>query len=195
MGLRLAGPGFRPALQWSLVALLAFDYLNAPIRLTRLDRPVVYQRLAAIDDGAPMIEVPFGIGDGLSPGVGAQDRRILYYATIHGHPLVGGFIGRMPPGVAQAYESMPIVGNLLRLSSGGTTVQDEDAVGVVPFRYLVLDTVAASPELTAYVHTALDMDLLEQADGRELYAVQGAKSPTGSHARQPRVGPSLRASR
>ena len=195
MGLRLAGPGFRPALQWSLVALLAFDYLNAPIRLTRLDRPVVYQRLAAIDDGAPMIEVPFGIGDGLSPGVGAQDRRILYYATIHGHPLVGGFIGRMPPGVAQAYELMPIVGNLLRLSSGGTTVQDEDAVGVVPFRYLVLDTVAASPELTAYVHTALDMDLLEQADGRELYAVQGAKSPTGSHARLPRVGPSLRASR
>ena len=57
-------------------------------------------------------------------------------------------------------------------------MQDEDAGAVVPFRYVVLDTVAASPELTAYVHTALDTDLLEQAGGRELCAVQGAKPPT-----------------
>jgi hypothetical protein len=183
MGLRLAGlghnstPTLRPAMQWALLALLALDYLSAPVRLTDLDRPIVYQRLAAIEDDAPVIEVPFGIGDGLTEGIGAQDRRVLYYATIHGHPLVGGFIGRMPPGVAQAYQSMPIVGNLLRLSSGQTTPQEEEAVAGVPFRYLVLDTVAASPELIAYVHSALDIDLLEQAGGRELYAVQGARPP------------------
>jgi hypothetical protein len=179
MTLRLAvvRPGSSPALEWLLIALLAFDYLNAPIRLTDLDRPVVYQRLATIDDGGPVIEVPFGIGDGLSPGIGAQDRRILYYATIHGHPLVGGFIGRLPPGVAQAYQSMPVVGNLLRLSSRQEITQEEDAVAAVPFRYLVLDTVAASPELIAYVHSSLDLDLLERAGGRELYAVQGMKSP------------------
>jgi hypothetical protein len=183
MGLRLAGlthsstSRIRYAIQWAFLPLLVLDYLNAPVRLTDLDRPVVYQRLAAIEDDAPVIEVPFGIGDGLTEGIGAQDRRILYYATIHGHPLVGGFIGRMPPGVAQAYQSMPIVGNLLRLSSGQTSAQEEEAVRGVPFRYLVLDTVAASPELIAYVHSALDIDLLEQADGRELYAVQGARPP------------------
>jgi hypothetical protein len=183
MGLRLATmtsgatPAIRPAIQWALLALLALDYLNAPVRLTELDRPIVYQRLAAIDDNAPVIEVPFGIGDGLTQGLGAQDRRILYYATIHGHPLVGGFIGRMPPGAAEAYQAMPIVGNLLRLSGGQTTTQEDEGVGVVPFRYLVLDTVSASPELVAYVHSALDVDLLEQADGRELYAVQGARPP------------------
>ena len=44
-----------------------------------------------------MIEVPFGIGDGLTVGRGSQERRLLYYATIHGHPLVGGYIGRTPP--------------------------------------------------------------------------------------------------
>jgi len=119
-----------------------------------------------------VIEVPFGIGDGLSIGIGAQNRRILYYATIHGHPLVGGFIGRMPPGVAQAYETMPIVGNLLRLSSGQPAVDDEVAPAV-PFRYLVLDTKAASPELIAYVHNALDLDLIDTDGDRELYGVQG----------------------
>lgn len=165
-----------PVVQWALVALLAFDYLNAPTPLTALDRPVVYDRLASINDNGGVIEVPFGIGDGLSRGVGDQNRRILYYATIHGHPLVGGYIGRMPPGYVTAYEAMPVVGNLLRLSNGETATE-ETAVQVLPFRYLVLDTRTASPELMQYVKSALDIDLIASGDGKELYAVQGVKPP------------------
>jgi hypothetical protein len=169
-----------PAVQWAVVALLAVDYLNAPVPLTALDRPVVYQHLASIDDNGGVIEVPFGIGDGLSEGAGDQDRRVLYYATLHGHPLVGGFIGRMPPGVASAYEAMPVVGNLLRLSSGEPAIEDV-AVPALPFRYLVLNTETASPELIQYVKSTLDMDLVASGDGKELYAVQGAK-PTSVRA-------------
>src|SRR5207245_727797 len=61
-----------PAIQWLLVALVAFEYWDAPIRLTPLDRPAVYQALAAAEPGA-VCEVPLGIGDGLSVGVGSQD--------------------------------------------------------------------------------------------------------------------------
>src|SRR4029453_12824170 len=121
MALRLSHS--RPALQWVLIGLLAVDFLGAPIPLTRLDRPAVYEHLASIADNGGVIEVPFGIGDGLSAGLGNQDRRVLYYATIHGHPLVGGFIGRMPPRVAAGYEAMPVVGNLLRLSQGADVVE------------------------------------------------------------------------
>ncbi|MCM3881834.1 MAG: hypothetical protein ND807_17130 [Vicinamibacterales bacterium] len=181
MALRLAAANLRvearfgsAAVQWALVALLAVDFLNAPIPLTALDRPAVYQHLAAIDDGGGVIEVPFGIGDGLSNGIGDQNRRVLYYATIHGHPLVGGYIGRMPPGVASAYEAMPVVGNLLRLSSGGSEIEDGPAQAL-PFRYLVINTATASPELIQYVRSVLDMDLIAAGDGRELYAVQGVK--------------------
>ena len=179
MALRLAaveGVGKRPAFQRAMIALLALDYLNAPVPLTELDRPAVYQQLASIEDEGPVIEVPFGIGDGLSAGIGSQERRILYYATIHGHPLVGGYIGRMPLGAAGAYEAMPIVGNLLRLSSGRPAVE-EDTVSVVPFRYLVLDLTTASPELSAHVHATLDMDIIASGEGKELYAVQGVKRP------------------
>lgn len=177
MALRLAaldGIWKREGVQWALIVLLAFDYLNAPVPLTSLDRPVVYQRLASIGDGGAVIEVPFGIGDGLTAAVGAQSLRILYYATIHGHPLVGGFIGRMPPGVGRAYEQMPIVGNLLRLSNGQAAV-DERPARAVPFRYVVLDTTAASPELAAYTHAALDLELIERAGDKELYAVRGTR--------------------
>jgi len=72
---------------------------------------------------------------------------------------------------------MPIVGNLLRLSSGEPATE-ETTVPAVPFRYLVLNTKTASPELIQYVKTALDMDLIASGDGKELYAVQGAKPPS-----------------
>jgi hypothetical protein len=172
-------PTFRSALDsrasvWLFIVLLALDYLHAPIPLTRLDRPAVYEQLASIADSGAVIEVPFGIGDGLSIGRGSQERRVLYNATIHGHPLVGGYIGRMPPNVAHAYEAMPVVGNLLRLSSGEEEIE-EDAPSALPFRYLVLDTTSASPELIDYVRRTLDMDLITSADGKQLYAVQGAR--------------------
>ncbi len=118
--------------------------------------------------------MPFGIGDGLSTGRGSQDRRLLYNATIHGHPVVGGYIGRMPPQVAQAYDAMPVVGNLLRLSNGEDAIE-EDAPMSLPFRYLVLDTNTATPELADYVRRTLDMDLIASGDGKQLYAVQGAR--------------------
>ena len=125
-------------------------------------------------DGA-VIEVPFGIGDGLSTGRGSQERRVLYNATIHGHPLVGGFIGRMPPNVALAYDAMPVVGNLLRLSSGENAIEENGPAGPLPFRYLVLDTTTAAPELIDYVRRSLDMDLISSGGGKQLYAVQGAR--------------------
>jgi hypothetical protein len=145
--------------------------------MTALDRPAVYEQLASIDDNGAVIEVPFGIGDGLSAGRGSQERRLLYHATIHGHPVVGGYIGRMPPNVARAYEEMPVVGNLLRLSNGEDPIDEEPAVRV-PFRYLVLDTTTASPQLVEYLRDTLDMDLITSAGGKQLYAVQGTRPPS-----------------
>jgi hypothetical protein len=162
--------------EWALIAALAVDFLSAPIPLTALDRPAIYEQLAAVHDDSPVIELPFGIGDGLSVGIGNQDRRILYYATIHEHPLLGGYIGRMPPGVADAYAAMPVVGNFLRLSSGQPAT-DDTVPAAVPFRYIVLDTTSASTELVAYMRDTLDVDLIGSSDGRELYAVQGVKPP------------------
>jgi hypothetical protein len=179
MGLRLAAVKAAGGLSrtgvTALVAIaVAIDYLHAPIPLTALSRPAVYEQLAAIEDSGAVIEVPFGIGDGLTRGRGSQDRRLLYHATIHGHPVVGGYIGRMPPGVAQAYDAMPVVGNLLRLSNGEPAV-DEELSPSLPFRYLVLDRRAAGPLLVEYIRSTLDMDLLAVDGGKELYAVQGAK--------------------
>ena len=123
--------------------------------------------------------MPFGIGDGLSTGRGSQERRLLYYATIHGHPVVGGYIGRMPPEVAQAYDAMPVVGNLLRLSNGEDAVRGRRAQSC---RFDISCSTRHGVGGAARLHAAtLDMDVIASGDGKQLYAVQGA-TPRARHS-------------
>ena len=169
---RTSGRLRSPAFQSVLMALIAFEYWGAPIRLTPIDASQIYRVLAAEPEGA-VCEVPFGIGDGLSAGMGSQDRKILFYATQHGHPLAGGYIGRMPADAAAQYASMPIVGSLLRLSSNGGAAGErpvdphDEPPSASPCRYLVVDRMASSAALLEYV-ASLHARQIASADGREL---------------------------
>lgn len=162
-----------PAAQWLLIALVAFEYWDAPIPLTPLDRPAVYQALAGASPGA-VCEVPFGIGDGLSVGVGSQDRSALYYATVHAHPLVGGYIGRMPVDAARRYEQMPLVGTLLRLSDGRPDASMPPDVDEAPCRYLVVNRATTSPALRAYVQQ-LPLERISGDQERDLYRIRSRR--------------------
>jgi hypothetical protein len=115
-----------PAVQWLLIALVAFEYWDAPIRLTSLDHPAVYRALAAAAPGA-VCEAPFGIGDGLSVGLGSQERRVLFYATLHEHPLAGGFVGANAGGCSGRYGKSPITATLLRFVRGAAAQRSSTA--------------------------------------------------------------------
>ena len=175
VALRLAraeGPLQRARVQWLVIALLIVEYTVAPIPLTTLDVPSVYRQLAREPAGA-VCEVPFGIGDGLGPGnIGSQDHAVLYYATVHGHPLVGGYVGRMPQDAAQSYAALPVTRVLLRLSAGespdATSVPGSEPTAGSPCTYLVLDRAHASSELVAYLQS-LPVTLLASSNGRDLF--------------------------
>ncbi len=172
----LAGPALgsaqgvwrKPLVQWLLIALVVFEYWDSPIPLTPLDRPAVYRALAAAPAGA-VCEVPFGVGDGLSVGVGSQDRRILFYATLHEHPLAGGYIGRMPVDAADRYAKLPVTAPLLRLSEGAGSAYLP--TGEAPCRYLVVDRIASSAALRGYV-ASLRPDRLASDERRDLYRLR-----------------------
>ena len=153
--------------RWMVPVLIVADYLNAPIPLSKLDQPIAYQQLALIPDRGSVCEAPFGIGDGLG-GVGSQDRRVLYYATLHGHPLVGGFAGRFPPGYTERYAQMPFVGDLLRLSAGERPLP-APLPGLSPCAYVVLNRDRASPALIAYVQSAPTLQWLAGDGHVDLY--------------------------
>ena len=159
----------RPVARWIVPALLLADYLNAPIPLSPLDRPAAYERLAEMRDDGAICEVPFGIGDGLW-GIGSQDRHPLYYATLHGHPLVGGFVGRFPTEYAERYLGTPLVGNLLRISIGEPPLPEVPA-GSPPCRYIVVHRDMTPAAVTDYMHATLALEMLE-SDGRvDLYRI------------------------
>jgi hypothetical protein len=155
-------------LQCLLLALILFEYWSAPIPLTMLERPAVYEALARADPGA-VCEVPFGVGDGLSAGVGSQDRRALWYATVHHHPMVGGYIGRMPADAVERYRRTPVVGTLLMLSAGQepAALTDTD-VASSPCRYLVVHRATSPARLLSYVDS-LAIGPIFTDGGDELY--------------------------
>jgi hypothetical protein len=180
VGLRISravGALQRPSVQWLLIALLIVEYADAPVPLTNLDQPAIYRQLAAQPPGG-VCEAPFGVGDGLGVGVGAQDRIVLYYATIHEHPLVGGYVGRMPRNAAQKYAALPVTQQLLSLSDGDapdvTPALASKLTAESPCTYLVLDRAHAAPQLVAYLQS-LPLTLLARADGRELFRLQPSK--------------------
>jgi hypothetical protein len=156
----------RPSVGWLLIALMAVEYWDAPIALTRLDRPAVYEALAHAPPGA-VCEVPFGVGDGLSTGVGWQDRRVLYYATVHEHPLVGGYIGRMPLEAVARYGAMPVAAALLQLSDGHALAH-ADFGAPAPCAYLVVHRLTTSAALHDYIQR-LPVDRLAADPDQELY--------------------------
>src|SRR5581483_1925164 len=71
------GRSLSPALYAAAVVVVACEFWTSPLRLTPLDAPAVYRALHAAPPGA-VCDVPLGVGDGLSGGVGSQDRRVLY---------------------------------------------------------------------------------------------------------------------
>ena len=173
LAMRLAeakGTWQRGAVQWLLIGILGFEYFDAPVPMTLLDRPAVYEQLARMGPGS-VCEVPFGMGDGLSAGVGSQDRSVLYYATIHQHPLVGGYVSRLPLAAA-GYQSIPLTRALLSLSSrdNATPAEPFDPAGS-PCTYLVVKRAALSEPLGRYLAT-LPMTLLARDETRELYKME-----------------------
>jgi hypothetical protein len=160
-----------PTLQWLAIALIVFEFWDAPIPTTKLDRPAVYEALAAAEPGA-VCEVPLGIGDGLTAGIGSQDRRVLFYATLHEHPLVGGYIGRMPADAADRYQRTPIAGALLALSDGAALPASPDVnTAQSPCRYLVVHRAATPTDLVSYVQLLAPQRIASDSD-RDLYRIR-----------------------
>jgi hypothetical protein len=159
-----------PAVQWLLIGLVAFEFWDSPIRLTPLDHPSAYRTLASAPPGA-VCEVPFGIGDGLSVGVGSQERIALYHATLHEHPLAGGYIGRMPADAADRYRRNPLTATLLRLSGDTAAASPVPSPDPAPCQYLVVDRRSSSAALQAYV-AQLPVDRIASDEERDIYRLR-----------------------
>lgn len=160
----------------ALAAMLVIDCAPAPVASFELDHPSVYDVLRSQPAGS-LIELPLGLRDGFGE-IGRLDSRVLWYQTIHEHPIAGGFVARLPPRIVTEYRKMPIVGSLLRLSAGSPIAEEpritpaaaSTALHQEGFEYIVTDTAAMSPSLAEYVRQ-LPLRQLATEAGRTLYKI------------------------
>ena len=96
----------------AVVALLALEYLAAPIPLYPVAAHDVYWRLAAEPGRFAVLELPFGLRDG-SLSLGQPDSRQILDQTVHEHPILTGMISRLPASTIEAILQAPVVGTLL----------------------------------------------------------------------------------
>jgi hypothetical protein len=163
----------RQRLSTMAVALVIFDFWPAPHAWMPIDRPHLYDTLRELPTGN-VLEIPMGIRDGFGEH-GKLDHMTLFYQTIHGQRMVGGFVARLGKRIKTAYESDPIFRPLLDLSEGKlveappASCRDSLACAV---NYVVIDDTAASPDLVKFVNDTFAMTPVERGDHRTLYEVK-----------------------
>jgi hypothetical protein len=172
-----------PALAGGLALLIVFEYAAFPFPLYELEQPAIYARLATLPDSGAVLEIPFGLRDGFGER-GRLDERVLYYQTLHGKPLLGGSLSRLPEATTEGYALMPVIGSLLRLSEGGELSsadirRDRAAAPAIMARmaigYVVVDYASASDALVAYIADVLPLAPLAEDGDRALYVVTPAR--------------------
>jgi hypothetical protein len=170
---------FRYGTRIALVAILlvVVDYWPNPRGMSEPNTPALYHALRQLPEGT-LLEIPLGIRDG-SGERGRMDPWALYYQTIHGHPVMGGFVARLAPRIRATYESDAIVGPILLMSEGSAKNANggecRDSL-VCPVRYVVVNHVTASPDLEAFIHDTFSLRLIEHSDDRTLYSVDRLRS-------------------
>ena len=156
----------RPHVVFALVGtLLLFELWPGPRLLADAHISPVFQTIA--DDPRPVrvLNLPFGLHDGLG-GRGAQKSISQYQQTVHGKPLAGGYLSRLPPGQIERYRRLPLMSALLELSEGQPVdpARLDEAVARARARrkelnigWIVVDSSRATPELLALCRRAFDL--------------------------------------
>jgi len=175
-----------PAQQGLLVPVVAvvltFELLPAPRRLHAANLPAVFDTIAADPRPMRVLNIPFGIRDGLS-SLGSFSPSSLFYQTQHGKELLGGYLSRVSDRRKAAYLDNPVIAALIAGSEGHplTAEQLAAARAAAPdFReranvgWVVVDERLASPHLQAFTTDLLQFTLKERGDGFALYTPQGA---------------------
>ena len=171
----------RPRLLVVVVALfLACELLPAPRPIFSAAVPEVYRIIAADPRPVRVLNLPFGVKDGLTER-GAISARAQYFQTVHEKPLVGGYLSRLPPGAMGRYRRNVVVRVLLRLSEG-TPVDPElmrEAEAAAPqfiermqLGFVVIDAGLCAPELIDFARRAFSLVPVAVDGTFELYRTE-----------------------
>lgn len=172
-------------------ALLIFELLPAPRQVFPATPPKVIRTIAADPRPLRVLNLPFGVRDGLS-SEGNYTALSQFYQTFHEKPLIGGYLSRLPRKRMGEYRRSVTLRALMKMSGGDTLSPEELARAVrrapraaARFRigWVLMDRARTPEHLASFARRAFNLQLIESAEGYDLYAVpqlDAAPSSPGS---------------
>ena len=124
-----------------------------------------------------MLELPFGIRDGLS-STGNFSAASQFYQTYHQKPLIGGYLSRVSARRIAWLRRNPVLNALVILSEDRSLSPDlaQEATLEAPVflerarvGYVIVDRTLASPELALFAKELFGLEKMGESGSRELY--------------------------
>jgi hypothetical protein len=172
------------------VACLGLELLPTPRRLFSAAVPDVARVIAADPREVKVLNLPFGLKDGLGGG-GRFSTAYQYHQTVHEKPLIGGYLSRLPGGAIERYRRDPVLRVVMRLSEGRPLEPElvNAALAAAPefmartqLGYVVVDTSRASQELVDFAIRAFSLAAVDASGEFLLFRTPLASPPAGSTA-------------
>ncbi|HEU5258344.1 MAG TPA: hypothetical protein VFU28_20295 [Vicinamibacterales bacterium] len=111
-------PRRRRLLLSAITLALLFELSPVPRPLYSASVPAFYTRVALDPRDVTLMELPVGVRDGTS-SVGDFTARSQFFQTVHGKPLVGGYLSRVSRKRIAQLRQDPLLDALITLSEGG----------------------------------------------------------------------------
>jgi hypothetical protein len=160
-----ASPARRRAIGAFVGVALAFELWPVPRTLYSAEIPLVYQTIAADPRPIRVLELPFGIRDGLS-SLGDFSASSQFFQTLHGKELLGGYLSRVEDPSKAFHRADPVLQALLDLSEhkaltaaqAQAAAADADAfIARARLGYVVMDDVRVDEPLRRFALDTLGL--------------------------------------
>jgi hypothetical protein len=179
-------PARRRAVLAVVGVALAVELWPAPRPMFAADVPGVFRVVASDARPLRILELPFGIRDGLS-SLGNFSASSQFYQTLHAKDLVGGYVSRLDEHTKRAYREEPVTraliefaeervpsAELLAVATGaGPAFIDRTRLG-----YVVIDRGRVTPAEREFAIATLDLERVDapaETGARELYVTRLAR--------------------
>jgi hypothetical protein len=176
----------RPWLITAVVTLLlVIETIPAPRTLHSATAPAVYRTIAADPAPVRVLNLPFGLRDGLS-SYGNTTAAWQFYQITHEKQIMGGYLSRLPAADLASYQARLVMKTLMDLSAGRPVSPQRLDRAIARAKenraehrigYVVVDVGRCSPQLVDFAQRAFELRFVESDGPYHLYRTWSAREP------------------
>jgi hypothetical protein len=179
-------PRRRRAILAGIAILLLVELLPAPVTLHSAAVPRLYQRVATAPGNLRVLELPTGVRDGTS-SVGNFSARYQFFQTMHGKPLIGGYLSRVDDTRVSSLRRNDVLDALIVMSEGGALPEGREAdlvaagpafVRAAQLGFVIVDRRRTSAQLIDFAIKAFRLERVDVDGPLELF--EPRPGPTAS---------------